>query len=142
MNDRDTLYKVETLDTGRDEMPKRKPRKSDDYDAKTEEKNFLKDRQANYVPRLMRELERACSLNFELEVVSGKFVVLDRDDRKTYFKLPADSSDYVSSVEVLDSLEWELDRKEKELRIAQEWLAKKQAALSKLSKEERELLGL
>lgn len=93
-----------------------------------------------YPNLLMDTLERASKLTFELEVREGKFVVMDRNDPcdpwvLTYEYTPDADSD-------LDMLMWEVERQEQaEAEANRKWLAK-QAALAKLSKEERELLGL
>jgi hypothetical protein len=96
---------------------------------------------ATYPARLMEMLERATNQNFELEVRGGMFVLSDRDDRHdrtvmltlTYSK---------ENQEALHELDWRVDMKEQAEREAARKAAAKQAALSKLSKEERELLGL
>ena len=96
---------------------------------------------ATYPERLMAMLERATKQNFELEVRDAKFVLSDRDDRRdrpveltlTYSK---------ENQEALHELDWRVDMKEQAEREAARKAAVKQAALAKLSKEERELLGL
>ena len=93
-----------------------------------------------YPALLMNALERATNLSFELEVRNGTFRVTDRNSpmdawELTYSYTPDADSD-------LDMLRWELEQREAaEAEANRKWLAK-QAALAKLSKEERELLGL
>ena len=96
---------------------------------------------ATYPQRLMAMLERATKVNFELEVRDGKFHLEDRDDRRdraveltlTYSK---------ENQEALHELDWRVDTKEEREREEQRRYQVRQAALSKLSQEERELLGL
>ena len=97
---------------------------------------------ATYTERLMAVLERAVKENFELEVRDGKFRVEDRDDRRfggTFYLPPA--WDEMADVDLFQ-LEVSVELKE-EARAEREQKAQARAvALSKLSQEERELLGL
>ena len=96
---------------------------------------------ATYPERLMEMLERATKVNFELAVLAGKFVLEDRDDRRdravvltlTYSK---------ENQEALHELDWRVDMKEEAERETARKAAVRQAALAKLSKEEREMLGV
>jgi len=96
---------------------------------------------ATYMTRVMAVLERATKANFELEVRDELFVLEDRDDRRggTY-RFPAQWSDEADNA--LATLEWEVEHKEEALREAERRAQVRAAALSKLSAEERELLGL
>ena len=96
---------------------------------------------ATYPQRLMAMLERATKVNFELEVRDAKFVLTDRDDRcdRTVELTLAYSKE---NQEALHELDWRVDMKEEAEREANRKFAVKQAALAKLSNEERELLGL
>jgi hypothetical protein len=97
---------------------------------------------ATYTQRMMAVLERAVKENFELEVRDGKFRVEDRDDRRfggTFYLPPA--WDEMADVDLFQ-LEVSVELKE-EARAEREQKAQARAvALSKLSQEERELLGL
>jgi hypothetical protein len=96
---------------------------------------------ATYPQRLMAMLERATKQNFELEVREGKFVLTDRDDHfDRVVELTLTYS--TENQEGLHELDWRVDMKEEAEREAARKAAVKQAALAKLSKEERELLGL
>jgi antitoxin component of MazEF toxin-antitoxin module len=96
---------------------------------------------ATYPDRLMEMLERATKQNFELEVREGKFVLSDRDDRRERtVELTLTYS--TENQEALHELDWRVDMKEEAEREAARKAAVRQAALSKLSQEERELLGL
>ena len=96
---------------------------------------------ATYPARLMAMLERATKVNFELEVRDGKFVLEDRDDRRDrVVELTLTYS--TENQEALHELEWRVDMKEEAEREAERKRLAKQAALAKLTKEERELLGL
>jgi antitoxin component of MazEF toxin-antitoxin module len=96
---------------------------------------------ATYPERLMDMLKRATQSNFELAVREGKFVLEDRDDRRdrtveltlTYSK---------ENQEALHELEWRVDMKEEAERDAERKAQLRLTALNKLSREERELLGL
>jgi hypothetical protein len=94
-----------------------------------------------YVERMMAVLERAVSENFELNVRNNKFVVEDRDDRRSSaFYLNPEWSQ-VADVD-LYSLEVSVELKEEERAAARAKAAFREAALSKLTKEERVALGL
>ena len=96
---------------------------------------------ATYPQRLMAMLERATEQNFELEVRDAKFVLTDRDDRSDRaVELTLTYS--LDNHEALHELDWRVDLKEEREREAARRYAVKQAALAKLSKEEKELLGL
>lgn len=96
---------------------------------------------ATYTQRLMSLLARATKENFELEVKDQLFKVEDRDDRRSspFFLMPVwtDASDAA-----LFELEMAVEYKEEERAEAERRYEMKQTALAKLSKEERELLGL
>lgn len=89
---------------------------------------------------LMEMLERACKVQFEMMVFNGKFVVSDRlgqyDDFEFTYKYDRYSRDTLSEMEYYVGM-----REEKEAKAQREYMAR-QAALAKLTKEERELLGL
>ena len=96
---------------------------------------------ATYPQRLMAMLERATKHNFDLEVREGKFVLTDRDDPYEYnVELSLEYSeknqyaldDLKRCVEVKEQADIEQKRKQ----------ALRANALSKLTAEEREELGL
>ncbi len=95
----------------------------------------------NYLPRLMLALEAATKLGFSIEVKEGKFVVFNKAG---CYSNPSNLSVKYSEDEqvMLESLEWEVDATVKEKAEADRKFLVKQVALAKLSKEERELLGL
>jgi hypothetical protein len=96
---------------------------------------------ATYLSRLMMVLERATKANFELEVKDGLFVLEDRDARRDgTYRLPAEWHE--NADDYLQSLEFEVSYKEEALREAERKFQVRTAALSKLTEEERELLGL
>ena len=95
---------------------------------------------ASYPTRLLSMLELASSLSYyELKVEESKFVVRNYSKREEFRLLP--HSTYESE-EVLQELEWVLKTEQAERDEAVRRMELKQAALSKLTKEERELLGL
>lgn len=96
---------------------------------------------ASYPERLMAMLERATKVNFELEVREGKFVLEDRDDRRDRtVELTLTYS--AENQEALHELDWRVDMKEEAQREAERRANLRRNALSKLTAEEREELGL
>jgi hypothetical protein len=96
---------------------------------------------ATYTERMMAVLERAVRENFELTVKGNQFLVADRDERRVspYAVQPTWSE---TADMDLYSLEVSVELKEE---ASAELVRKAQVrgnALAKLSKEERELLGL
>ena len=96
---------------------------------------------ATYPQRLMALLERATALNFALDVKAGAFVLYDRDVRHPDIHTINLEHSFAAELSLGD-LEFALGFKHDE-RVEAEWkFLAKQAALAKLTKEERELLGL
>ena len=94
-----------------------------------------------YPTRLMAALERATTLNFELEVRNSRFEVRDRDaNRPETFVLTFTHDQY--SQNALESLEYDLKDKEAAEAEATRRYELKKAALAKLTPEEKELLNL
>ena len=94
---------------------------------------------ATYPSRLLIAIERAQKLNFELNVINGKFRLGDRDDRGDGFiELALDYNQ--DNQEALHTLDWRLDFKEAAEREIQRKIQLKQSALAKLSSEELEAL--
>lgn len=96
---------------------------------------------ATYPARLMVLLERAYKENFEVRPLAGRFEVQDRDEKleRTVF-LTLEYS--LPNEEELEELEFQVNNKERERAEAERKYQARQTALAKLSKEERELLGL
>ena len=97
---------------------------------------------AQYPSRLMAALEEATTQsNYELEVRDSQFTLRDRDSRRpeTVFLTLTHTRD---SREALDNLEWNLRGKAEEREEAERRRQARETALAKLTKEERELLGL
>ena len=102
---------------------------------------FEAEQAESFPNRLMAMLERAVNQNFELTVRDAKFVVEDRDARReraveltlTYTK---------ENQEALQELDWRVEAKEEAEREALYRVQVRNAALNKLSQEEREVLGL
>lgn len=92
-----------------------------------------------YPTNLMNMLERATDLGYELTVRNSKFVVADRNRRNLWVMAMTYDTD---SQETLDALTWEVEEEELRRLAEQARYQAKQTALAKLSKEERELLGL
>jgi predicted RNA-binding protein len=92
-----------------------------------------------YPTNLMNMLERAADLGYELTVKEAKFVVRDLHAHDQWSMALA--YDTVSQ-EMLDSMTRAVDEEELRRMGEQAKAQAKAAALAKLSKEERELLGL
>ena len=95
----------------------------------------------SYPDRLMAMLERAVNQNFELTVRNAKFVVEDRDarrDRTVELTLTFNQANQ----EALHELDWRVEAKEEAEREALRRVQVRNAALNKLSQEEREVLGV
>lgn len=95
-----------------------------------------------YLPKLMSALEEATTKsNYELEVRNNLFSLRDRDSR--YSNLVTLSAVYSqSNWDKLDNLVWDLQFKSEARAEQERKQAMKQAALAKLTKEEKELLNL
>ena len=94
-----------------------------------------------YPARLMAALERATSLNFELEVRNSRFEVRDRDAHRPETFVLTFTHDQ-DSQNALESLEYDLQDKEAAEAEATRRYELKKAALAKLTPEEKELLNL
>lgn len=100
---------------------------------------------AEYPARLMAALARASNAYFELTVSDNKFQLNNRNDRDEVVVSLAYAHS-PNSQEQLESLEYDLDRYERQLAEARRRVEVKKEAERKvrelLSDEERELLGL
>ena len=100
---------------------------------------------AEYPARLMAALARATNAYFELTVSDNKFQLNNRNDRDEVVVSLAYAHS-PNSQEQLESLEYDLDRYERELAEARRRVEVKKEALRKvnelLTAEEREMLGL
>ena len=97
---------------------------------------------AQYPSRLMAALEEATTQsNYELEVRDNQFTLRDRDSRRpeTVFLTLTHTRD---SRQALDNLEWNLRVKAEEREQAERQRQAREAAMAKLTEEDRELLGL
>ena len=97
---------------------------------------------AQYPTRLIAALELATKkFNYELEVENSQFTLMNRDrprDPALYFTMTHTSN----SQDALETLEWELrDLAEQRAERQRVYLAR-EAALAKLTQEERKLLNL
>ena len=96
---------------------------------------------ATYTERLMVLLERATEENFELEVKNAQFAVTDRNDRyRQAYNLPPTWTE--TSDMDLFALEVSVELKEAERAEAERKANLRTTALTKLTAEEREALGL
>ena len=94
---------------------------------------------AQYPTRLLDALELATSLNYELQVKEAKFVVRNPNEREEFYLTPMHTR---ASQDTLQEMEWTLESEQERRAEAHRLYNLKQTALSKLSKEEKELLGL
>lgn len=98
---------------------------------------------AAYPSRLMKVLEEATSANnYELTVENSMFVLRDREYQHRPETVTLSPTHTHESQDTLDTLEWVLESKMLARAALALRLEAKQAALSKLTKEEKELLGL
>ena len=95
----------------------------------------------SYPDRLMAMLERAVNQNFELTVRNAKFVVEDRDARRDS-AVELTLAYNRANQEALYELDWRVEAKEEAEREALYRVQVRNAALNKLSQEEREVLGV
>ena len=96
---------------------------------------------AEYPVRMMALLERANNVGFTVDVNNQKFVVKDINNRygvEFRFGLQYESN----SMYILDSLEYDVSIVEAEQAEQRRLAELKNAALSKLTKEERQALGV
>jgi hypothetical protein len=97
----------------------------------------------NYPAKLMAALEEATTKNnYELKVKDGMFELRDRDSNDYDPTLSLTYQYNTHSQSALEDLEHDLAAKARERAESERRYAVKQAALAKLSEEERELLGL
>lgn len=94
---------------------------------------------AQYPSRLMAVLELATSLNYELTVENAKFRVRNYNERAEYYMTAQHTR---ASQDTLQELEWELEQEAVRRAEQVRRMEARQAALNKLTKEERELLDL
>lgn len=110
-----------------------------------ERETYLANQVAEYPTRLMAALTRATNAYFELTVSDNKFQLNNRNDRYE-FAVSLAYAHSPNSQEQLESLEYDLDRYERELAEARRRVEVKKEAERKvrelLSDEEREMLGL
>ena len=96
---------------------------------------------AAYPSRLMAALELATTKNnYELEVRNGMFSLRDRDERDSTLSLTMVHTR--NSLYALETLEWDMERKEAAREEAKRLQEVRRAAFAKLSKEEQTALGL
>ena len=100
----------------------------------------LREKQAveMYPVLLMQTLERASKLGWDMAVVGGFFKVYDRNNCEEFRVSPV----FVKHDFSLSDLELNVGLEETRQAEERDRFMKKQAALAKLTKEEKELLGL
>ena len=95
--------------------------------------------QAAYPERLMEVLERACKAGFELTVRDSRFCVVELNEGfRVNLTLEYTPEAYVDLGQLVSEVEY-IEEREAEARRR---VMVRNAALAKLSQEERELLGL
>ena len=97
-----------------------------------------------YHARLMQILERAVDTDMDITVSDGHFVITEFDSRDsdydTHYTLSINYSE--ANEKILQYLKLSVERAEQEIAKASRDRELRKQALSKLSKEEREVLGL
>lgn len=106
-----------------------------------EARAYEAERKATYPDRLLAVLERATDANFELTVVNKEFRVMDNDDRSADAYLLTYLFSHESDA-TLECLEQAVYWKEAQRAEEDRKFRVKQAALAKLTDEERELLNV
>ena len=97
--------------------------------------------------RLMKNLERATNVYLDIEVINGKFKIAIPFGDFVQFGIVPDGTarnewDVTGDFDAMDTLESYLTRREEELAEAERVSALRKNAMSKLTAEEREVLGL
>jgi hypothetical protein len=92
-----------------------------------------------YPTLLLNTFERACKLGYELTVKGGMFQVRDRNSN---VKWVMNTQRTRNDQDTLEALIYDVETEEKERAAQERRYQAKQLALSKLTKEEKELLGL
>lgn len=108
-------------------------------EAQEESLRIAKEEQ-DYISNMMSIFERATRVNFEITVSEECFVATDRDDRDEEHYVPPVYSVFAQTK--LDDLDWSIRYKETAIEEMNRKYMLKQAALNKLSKEEKEVLGI
>jgi len=95
--------------------------------------------QADYPALLLDTLERATKLTYELTVKDSMFVVRDLNSNAKWTMSPLFTDD---SQDTLEALVYDVQDEEERREMERQRYEMKQAALSKLTPEERKLLNL
>ena len=107
----------------------------------TERMERQAEERVTYPARLLAWLERAQDVNFELRLKDGMYQLRDLDER--YAETVVLAPYYTEQTEdALMKFTWKVEWKESETKESNRKFLAKQCALAKLSKEEKELLGL
>jgi len=108
-----------------------------EFRAQQEEEN-----RNTYFPRVMKALEDASNLYWDISVSNGVFVVDDRNGSK-YIVPPVYSEDYSKeNLWILDDLESAIRSEQWRQAEAQRQIELRKNALAKLTEEDRKVLGL
>lgn len=94
---------------------------------------------ARYPSLLLETLERATKLGYKLTVQDSMFLVKDLNSNARWAMTLHHTK---SSQETVEALMWDVETEEEERAERERRYQAKQTALAKLTKEERELLGL
>jgi hypothetical protein len=107
---------------------------------KAEEQARVEEAKAEYFPRLLMALEKATNLGWDISVKAEVFTVHDRDNNWLKYELAAAYTSY--SRDLLFDLEHAIDTEIRRLEEAGRKAAVRKQALSKLTEEERQILGI
>ena len=105
---------------------------------------MMEEARLTYPARLLAVLERAQDANFELRVRDAMYTLYDRDERRPETVVLAPWYSDIND-QTLERFQWDVEFKEDAENAEKEANRKqaaRQAALSKLTAEERELLSL
>lgn len=95
-----------------------------------------------YQKELMSLLERVCRFNFfDIKIKNGKFCVTDYTNDFVYV-IPIDASSKSFTLCEFSELDFLVTEYEKAERVREENVKRREEALSKLTKEDKEILGL
>jgi LPS O-antigen subunit length determinant protein (WzzB/FepE family) len=106
---------------------------------KAEEQARVDEAKAEYFPRLLMALEKATNIGWDISVKAEIFTVHDGNNWLKY-EVAAAYTSY--SIDLLFDLEHAIDIETRRLEEVKRKIAVKKQALSKLTEEERQVLGV
>jgi hypothetical protein len=107
---------------------------------KAEEQARVEETKAEHFPRLLMALEKATNIGWDISVKAEIFTVHDRDNEESY-EVPVKYTNWHCG-HLLNMLEAAIDTEIRRLEEAGRKAAVRKQALSKLTEEERQILGI